>query len=198
MTAATTEPVRLRWLTLGDDELLHQASHLFDEPVQGPWVARFLGQAGHHLCLASVSARPAGFVSGVEMTHPDKGTEMFLYELGVDEVFRGRGIGTALVEALADRARALGCTGMWVLTERDNEAAMATYRRAGAAEESDQVMLGWPFEAADGPTPGRARGLALGAGKPSGWTGAHRVRPGTSPRGDPARRRLRFAHSTCT
>ncbi len=32
-------------------------------------------------------------VSGVELTHPDKGTEMFLYELGVAERFRGRGIG---------------------------------------------------------------------------------------------------------
>lgn len=145
MTDATTEPLRLRWLAVGDGGLLRQASHLFDEPVQGPWVTRFLAQAGHHVCLASVGTRPAGFVSGIEMTHPDKGTEMFLYELGVDEAFRGRGIGTALVEALADRAHALGCTGMWVLTERDNEAAMATYRRAGAAEESDHVMLGWRF-----------------------------------------------------
>lgn len=145
MSDATTQPVHLRWLASGDDDLLHRASGLFDEPVEGPWVTRFLAQAGHHLCLASVGAQPVGFVSGIEMTHPDKGTEMFLYELGVDEAFRGRGIGTALVEALADRARALGCTGMWLLTERDNEAAMATYRRAGAAEESDHVMLGWRF-----------------------------------------------------
>lgn len=139
------EGVHLRWLAFGDDELLMQASDLFDEPVQRGWVARFLAQAGHHLCLAMVDGTPAGFVSGVEMTHPDKGTEMFLYELGVDERFRGRGIGSTLVRALSDRARALGCTGMWVLTDRDNDAAMATYRRAGATEESDHVMLGWRF-----------------------------------------------------
>ena len=35
--------------------------------------------------IAYVDARPVGFVSGVEMTHPDKDTEMFLYELAVDE-----------------------------------------------------------------------------------------------------------------
>lgn len=137
--------VGLRWLGPHDQALVVRASHLFDEPVQAPWVMRFLTLAGHHLCLASVGEAPAGFVTGVEMTHPDKGTEMFLYELGVDAAFQRRGIGTALVQALADRARALGCTGMWVLTDRDNEPAIATYRRAGAVEETDHVMLGWRF-----------------------------------------------------
>src|SRR5215212_2190169 len=77
-----------------------------------------------------------------ETTHPDKGTELLVYELGVDERWRRRGIGTALVRALADRARHRGCFGMWVLTDRPNEAELATYRRAGAVEEGDEVMLG--------------------------------------------------------
>jgi hypothetical protein len=48
--------------------------------------ARFLTDAGHHLSVAyGDDERPVGFVSGVELTHPDKGTEMFLYELGLDE-----------------------------------------------------------------------------------------------------------------
>ncbi|HZE00492.1 MAG TPA: GNAT family N-acetyltransferase, partial [Pseudonocardiaceae bacterium] len=51
---------------------------------------------------------------------PDKGTEMFLYELGVDDRFRRRGIGKALVAALAELARESGCYGMWVLTDSDN------------------------------------------------------------------------------
>ena len=72
-----------------------------------------------------------GFVSGVEVTHPDKGTEMFLYELAVDEPFRRRGIGRALVERLAALARDAGCYGMWVITDDDNEAARATYEGTG-------------------------------------------------------------------
>lgn len=119
------------------------ASHLFDDPARPEWVRAMLDRPGHHLAIAYEGADPAGFVSGVEMTHPDKGTEMFLYELGVDEEFHRRGIGRALTEALAQQGRVRGCTGMWVLTERENEAAMATYRSAGADEESDHVMLGW-------------------------------------------------------
>jgi ribosomal protein S18 acetylase RimI-like enzyme len=85
-------------------------------------------------------------VTGVEMTHPDKGTEMFLYELGVDESFRGRGVGKALVAALADLARDRGCYGMWVITDEDNAAALATYSRAGGTPERDQVVLVWTFD----------------------------------------------------
>jgi ribosomal protein S18 acetylase RimI-like enzyme len=135
--------VDLHWLGRADLDAVVAAEHLFDGPAMREATERFLSEPTAHLCLAYEDEEPAGFVSGVEMTHPDKGTELFLYELGVDERFRRRGIGTALVRALAERARERGCYGMWVLTDRVNEAALATYRRAGAVEESDQVMLGW-------------------------------------------------------
>ena len=133
----------LRWLGRADLDAVVAAEHLFDRPAMREAAERFLSEPTAHLCLAYEDEEPAGFVSGVEMTHPDKGTELFVYELGVDERFRRRGIGTALVRALAERARERGCYGMWVLTDRVNEAGLATYRRAGAVEESDQVMLGW-------------------------------------------------------
>ncbi len=129
----------------GDDGLVAAASHLFDGPARPDAVARFLAEDGHHLLVASEDGRPVGFVSGVEVTHPDKGTEMFLYELAVDEPFRRRGIGRALVERLAALAREAGCYGMWVVTDHDNEAARATYEGTGAAPEPGQVVEVWTF-----------------------------------------------------
>jgi ribosomal protein S18 acetylase RimI-like enzyme len=135
--------VELRWLRPGDLDDVVAAQHLFDGPVVPEAARRFLDEPTSHLCVAYEEGRAAGFVSGVELTHPDKGTELFLYELGVDEAFRRRGIATALVRALAERGRERGCHGMWVLTDRSNEAALATYRRAGGGEDGDQVMLSW-------------------------------------------------------
>jgi ribosomal protein S18 acetylase RimI-like enzyme len=122
------------------------ARPLFDHDVRPEWTQRFLDDPNHHLCIAYVNGEPAGFVSGVETTHPDKGTEMFLYELSVGEPFRRQGVGRALVEALATLARQRGSYGMWVLTEADNDAALATYRAAGAVDESNEVMLGWRLD----------------------------------------------------
>ncbi|HKT03984.1 MAG TPA: GNAT family N-acetyltransferase [Rugosimonospora sp.] len=136
----------LRWCGAGDGGAVSGAAALFDFPTRTEWVQRFLAQPGHHLCLAYLDGAPAGFVSGVELTHPDKGTEMFLYELAVDEAFRRRGVGRALVRALAGRARERGCYSMWVLTDEDNVAALRTYRSAGAEGQSRHVMLDWHLD----------------------------------------------------
>jgi ribosomal protein S18 acetylase RimI-like enzyme len=121
-------------------------AHLFDDPPVRVATARFLATATHHLLFAYEGDTPVGFVSGVEETHPDKGTEMFLYELAVDESARNRGIGRALVHALAGVARERGCYGMYVLTDRDNEAALHAYTAAAGTIAGDHVMLEWNFD----------------------------------------------------
>lgn len=125
------------------DEVL-RGGDLFDGPPLPDATRRFLEQPGHHLLFAYDEAgRPVGMISGVETTHPDKGTEMFVYELGVAPAARLQGAGTALVTALANLARERGCYGMWVGTESDNAAAQATYRKAGATEEQPFLLLNW-------------------------------------------------------
>jgi ribosomal protein S18 acetylase RimI-like enzyme len=134
----------------GDDQLVLAAAELFDNAPSGAATAKFLASEGHHLLVAVDRAGdPVGFVSGVETTHPDKGTEMFLYELSVSEAHRKQGVGTTLVGALAELARERGCYGMWVGTEPDNAAALATYRAAGAARLEPFVTLEWNFDLSD-------------------------------------------------
>jgi ribosomal protein S18 acetylase RimI-like enzyme len=127
-----------------DAAAVSAAADLFDEPPLAAATERFLSEPGHHLLFAyDDGGRPVGMISGVEMTHPDKGTEMFIYELGVAPVARLQGIGSRLVAELAAIARRNGCYGMWVGTEVDNAAALATYRRAGATAETTFTLLNW-------------------------------------------------------
>ncbi|MCM2414028.1 GNAT family N-acetyltransferase [Streptomyces sp. RKAG290] len=127
---------------------LTAAQHLYDGPAREEWAARFLASDGHLMVIAYVEGAPAGFVSGIEMLHPDKGSEMCLYELSVDAAYRRRGIGRALTQALAAVARERGCYDMWVGVDLDNEAALATYRSAGASDDGGFAMLTWAFGAA--------------------------------------------------
>lgn len=125
------------------DEAIVLSSDLFDHAPDPQWTERFLSTDNHHLLMAISDDIPVGFVSGVETIHPDKGSEMFLYELGVHSDHRKRGVGTALVRELARLARERGCYGMWVLTHADNAVALATYRAAGSALPDSTLLLEW-------------------------------------------------------
>jgi aminoglycoside 3-N-acetyltransferase I len=121
-----------------------RAPDLFDGPPLAEATRDFLQREGHHLLFAyDDDGRAVGMISGVETIHPDKGTEMFVYELGVAPAARLQGVGTALVRALAELARERGCYGMWVGTESDNAAAQRTYRKAGADAEEPFLLLNW-------------------------------------------------------
>jgi ribosomal protein S18 acetylase RimI-like enzyme len=139
--------MHIKRLAPGDESILQSLTPCFDHPVKHDAAIRFLQSDNHHIFAAmDDNGDPVGFVSGVETTHPDKGTEMFLYELAVHEEHREKGYGTELVQALAGLARQRGCYGMWVLTEPHNAAALATYHAAGGHRESQPVMLSWQFD----------------------------------------------------
>ena len=135
--------VEIRRLGPGDEEVVAAAGALFDKPPDAEATRRFLREPTHHLLMAFSGGSPVGFVSGVETTHPDKGTEMFLYELSVEAGARRRGVGRKLVAALGELARTRGNYDMWVLADEDNEAARATYERAGGREASRPIMIEW-------------------------------------------------------
>lgn len=135
----------LRIEPVHDPAILATGVTLLDKALDPQAVRDFLAARDHHLLFAWLDeeAEPVGMISGVRMTHPDKGTEMFIYELGVADRARRRGVATALVRALAEIARQYGCYGMWVATEPDNTAAIATYRRVSGTGPEPSVIFAW-------------------------------------------------------
>lgn len=132
-------------LRLGSDDVgvIMSGAALFDDAPQEEWAAQFLARDGHHMIWARAGGHDAGFISGIEITHPDKGTEMLLYELGVEPEFRRRGIATALVEELASVGRERGCHGRWVPVDADNEVAQKFYRATDAGPAERVVTMWW-------------------------------------------------------
>ncbi len=80
--------------------------------------------------------------TAIELLHPDKPQpEMFLCELGVGSEHRGRGVATALMQRPVQLCHERGCGETFVLTDEDNAAGMAKYRRAGGKPESAGIMF---------------------------------------------------------
>lgn len=92
-------------------------------------------------CAEALLARDAGEPAGVAIFtrfFPARhlSTGLYLTDLYVMPLGRGRGIGRALMTHLALLARERGCSRIDWSTDLDNAAARALYRSLGAAERS--------------------------------------------------------------
>lgn len=124
------------------DTLLRIRDGIFDNPVDPAQARAFLDSDLHHLFVAFEGGQAVAFASGTVLLHPDKDPSLFINEVGTHEDHRRQGHASAVTQALIDHARALGCDGIWLGTEIDNDAARGLYRRLGG-QEYVFVGYGW-------------------------------------------------------
>ena len=133
--------VRVREARPGDVDEVVRFQDAFDYNVLSEETTRFLDDQRHHLLLGYVDDQPAGFVSAVEVFHPDKRSELFLNEVAVVERARRRGVARALIDELKRLGRDRGCAVMWVLTDEANAPAMSLYRSTGGVWNGDVHVM---------------------------------------------------------
>lgn len=145
---------QIRVLGGGDAAVLDRvAEGAFDGPINPAWSAEFLHDARHHIVVAIDDGVVVGMASGVHYLHPDKPPELWINEVAVAPAHQGRGIGRALLDALLAHARALGCRGAWVLTDRPNPPAERLYESAGGVIAApDGRMYEFTLDAQPAPT----------------------------------------------
>ena len=101
------------------------------------------------LLVSYTDGVPSGFLyayalPGLETPYP----KMFLYSIDVFDGFCRKGIGSKLIGDLRNLANAAGCSELFVLTNRSNEAAMDFYGKTGGKiENGDDVLFVYGREA---------------------------------------------------
>lgn len=132
---------------LGRDDgfvLEHVAADVFDHEIDPTWSAEFLGDPRHHIVVAIEDDVVVGIASGVHYLHPDKPPELFVNEVGVAPDYQRRGIGRALLRALFEHAKTLGCHEAWLGTDETNTAARRMYASVGGIERP-MLLVGFPL-----------------------------------------------------
>jgi ribosomal protein S18 acetylase RimI-like enzyme len=132
--------IDIRVLHRGDDSvLMNVAAEVFDKPIDQELTREFLEDPRHHIAVAIDDGLVVGFASGVHYIHPDKQPELWINEVGVAPTHRRRGIGKAVLRAILEVGRVHRCANAWVLTDRNNAAAMALYSSVGGTEGADDT-----------------------------------------------------------
>ena len=103
--------------------------------------------ASERFWVAELDGRPAGFLLlNRQSWHPTTGD---IYDIAVDRPYRGRGVGSALVDVMKDYARRAGLRGVFWEAQTDNFDAISFALRRGfrfagfndSSYQSDNIAL---------------------------------------------------------
>src|SRR5260370_36047074 len=115
----TSSALSIKRITKIDPRTVEQINSVLDEGKAWDKEAglRFLAGKGNALFLAYWNNKISGFLTAHRLQRFDeRKAEILLYEIGVKEEFRTRGIGKALVEAVKAWGREFQADEVWVLT----------------------------------------------------------------------------------
>ena len=104
------------------------AEDVFDEEIDLDRLAKYLREKSHIMVIALHENVIVGQVLAVIHLHPDKGTELYLDDLGVSPSFQRQGIATSMLRVLFSVAKQRGCAEFWVATEPDNTQGNEFYK----------------------------------------------------------------------
>lgn len=118
-----------------------------DVPLLPADAAAFLADNHTHAFAAfHADHEPVGFVVANELLHRHTFTRMLLvYEIGVRDDHRRRGVGRALLEAVRELAIERGIPEGFVLTNESNAPAMAFYAATGGSRPRLDIAE-WDFD----------------------------------------------------
>ena len=130
-----------------DHRHAHLAKELFyyfqiDDGVKEPiipteeYLKNMLLKKDFHVIIALDDKKIIGGLTAFELPmYKESVNEIFLYEIGVDEEYRQKGIAKALIESLKQLAIEKDIPEMYVGTEMDNFPAQQLYKTTGGKRE---------------------------------------------------------------
>jgi len=132
-----------RRLHPGDEARAIEVGTSFDAaPFAAERVASFLANPANYLLIAEDAGELAGYVIAYRLDRLDReAKQLFIYDLGVSSAHRRRGVGTALMAQIRKLVAAESMMEAFVLTDRDNEAAIGLYRASGGVEAAPGSLL---------------------------------------------------------
>ncbi|HEC22042.1 MAG TPA: GNAT family N-acetyltransferase [Chloroflexi bacterium] len=109
------------------------------DPYRG-WAARLLEEAwGSTRIVTRGRVHQAEALPGLIALRGDEPVGLLTYQIAgeaceivtLNSQVEGIGVGSALIEALVERARAAGCARLWLITTNDNLPALRFYQKRG-------------------------------------------------------------------
>ncbi|MGA7476838.1 MAG: GNAT family N-acetyltransferase [Thermoplasmata archaeon] len=128
--------MRVRRMDPGTELEVLRLGHLLEEPPELSAVRAYLSDDRNVFLTAYEGSEAVGFLRGTTLTQlRSKRKRFFLEGIAVEESFRRRGVGKALITSLLRDCRELGFEDVFVTVDPTNAPAVRLYLTTGALPE---------------------------------------------------------------
>lgn len=97
--------------------------------------------------IAKENNNIVGFAYAYTLLRPDGKTMFYLHSIGMLPTYQNNGYGTKLTQFIKDYSISLGCSEMFVLTDKGNPRACHVYEKLGGKNDyEDEICYVYDFE----------------------------------------------------
>lgn len=132
--------IKLMKEVLEDDNMVFNLNSLSD----------FVRNSNSFGFIAKEENKIVGFAYGYTLLRPDGKKMFYLHSIGMLPNYREKGYGTELLSYIKDYSKLLGCSEMFVITDKGNPRACHVYEKLGGINDyEDEVVYVYDYEKGD-------------------------------------------------
>lgn len=111
------------------------------------YLTRFIDDKNAYCFIAKENNKVVGFAYAYSLTRPDGKNMFYLHSIGMLPNYQNNGYGSALLSYIKNFSKELGCSEMFVITDKGNPRACHVYEKLGGINDyEDEVVYVYDYE----------------------------------------------------
>ena len=114
------------------------------------FIEKFIGDKTAYGFIAREENKVVGFAYAYTLLRPDGKTMFYLHSIGMLPNYQNNGYGSKLLEFIKNYSMRIGCSEMFVITDKGNPRACHVYEKLGGKNDyEDEVVYVYDYDIKD-------------------------------------------------
>ena len=125
------------------EEVLKDDNMIFNKE----YLKLFINEKNTYGFIAKKGSKIIGFAYAYTLVRPDGKTMFYLHSIGMLPNYQNNGYGTKLMEYIKNYSIKIGCSEMFVITDKGNPRACHVYEKLGGKNDyEDEIVYVYDYE----------------------------------------------------
>lgn len=105
------------------------------------YLKSFIDNENSYAFIAKEGEKIIGFAYGYALLRPDGRTMFYVHSIGILSDYQNKGYGTGLLSFIKDYSKNIGCSKMFIITDKGNSRACHVYEKVGGMNDIENEIV---------------------------------------------------------